>query len=537
MTVALYHSMDKVLPQECPTYALGQVSMLKNERFQCLVYVETSQKQNCKINVEGLGDAQVLFRRVKEVEVKYAVSQNRDDYVLSGEAGAYYDLLEDCSPSLSLTDEKPNVFLLSVCGDKTPLTAGEKEIFVKVEGVESAVASFSLTVVNCHLLPMDVFVTNWVHYDCISRVHNVELFSDGFYAVFERYLENYVAHGNNMLLTPLFTPPLDTEVGSERMTAQLVLVAYDGEKYSFDFTQLEYFLRFVLARGIEYIEFSHLLTQWGAKFCPKILVQEGGERIQKFGWHTPCNGEEYKNFLRSFLPALMDFLEGMGVKEKCYFHLSDEPPEDCIDNYEEISRLVTPLLQGCKIMDALSSFEFEKRKLTGVNVVAINDVTPFLENGVSHAVYNCCLPANGYYTNRFICFPSQRMRVLGILMYHNNAQGYLHWGYNFYNAYLSKGAIDPYETVDVNGVYPAGDAFIVYPVEGGCVDAIRHETFLESMQDFRALKTLESLTDREYVLSLLAGSELSGYNGYPRDMVWLSDLREKVNREIMKRSV
>ena len=35
-------------------------------------------------------------------------------------------------------------------------------------------------------------------------------------------MDNAVAHGVNLLYTPLFTPPLDTQVGGERTTVQLV---------------------------------------------------------------------------------------------------------------------------------------------------------------------------------------------------------------------------------------------------------------------------------------------------------------------------
>ncbi len=538
MKIHIYNAMDKVLPGARPTAVLSCISALKNERINFLLYVD-SQKGYGSIRVHGTGETPVLCRRVKAVDVVYPISKAKDDYILSDCAGKYYDLLEPCNAdAIAFIAEEPNVFLISVCADQVAMEGGAHTLCVRVL-VEGACAEerLSLRVVNCALVQNDVFVTNWMHYDCIAQWHGVPVFSKAFYEVFESYLKSYVTHGNNMLLTPIFTPALDTEVGGERLTAQLVDISLREGEYDFDFTRLKAFLQFVLSRGIEYIEFSHLLAQWGAKYCPKIIVREGEEEYDAFGWKTECNGEKYKAFLSAFLPRLIALLEEMGIKERCYFHLSDEPPEDCVEGYQVLSEYVKPLLKGCKIMDALSSFEFEKRKLTDTNVVSIDAVKPFLEKGVAHAVYNCCLPTNRYYTNRFMCFPALRMRVLGVLMYVNDAKGYLHWGYNFYNAYLSKGAIDPYQTVDVGGVYPAGDAFIVYPVEGGCTDSIRHETFLESMQDFRALKTLESLTGREYVLSLLRDGRVEDYNVYPHEIAWLVGLREKINAEIERRIV
>ena len=110
---------------------------------------------------------------------------------------------------------------------------------------------YELEVIDACLQSAPIKKTNWMHYDSICRMHGVEPFSLGFYKAFENYLAAYTRSGFNMLLTPLFTPPLDTEIGHVRTTAQLVGVAVEKEGYSFDFTNLKYFLDFVLSRGIE----------------------------------------------------------------------------------------------------------------------------------------------------------------------------------------------------------------------------------------------------------------------------------------------
>lgn len=46
-------------------------------------------------------------------------------------------------------------------------------------------------------------------------------------------------NGVNMILTPLFTPPLDTQVGGERPTVQLVDVIVMDRGYSFGFGKLK----------------------------------------------------------------------------------------------------------------------------------------------------------------------------------------------------------------------------------------------------------------------------------------------------------
>ena len=47
--------------------------------------------------------------------------------------------------------------------------------------------------------------------------------------------------GINMILTPQFTPPLDTGVGYERTTVQLVEVFKEADGWRFDFKNLRRF--------------------------------------------------------------------------------------------------------------------------------------------------------------------------------------------------------------------------------------------------------------------------------------------------------
>lgn len=111
----------------------------------------------------------------------------------------------------------------------------------------------------------------------------------------------------NMLYVLLFTPPLDTEVGCERKTVQLVRVYKNGGKFCFDFGELKKFLSFASEKGIQYFEMSHLATQWGGKYCPKIVALEDGNEKKIFGWETSSCGREYEEFYGVFCPSWMNF--------------------------------------------------------------------------------------------------------------------------------------------------------------------------------------------------------------------------------------
>ena len=85
-------------------------------------------------------------------------------------------------------------------------------------------------------------------------------------------------HGMNMILTPVFTPALDTEIGKERPCTQLVEITKNDAGYHFDFARLARWVETAKDCGISKFEISHFFTQWGAKCAPNIYVTENGER-------------------------------------------------------------------------------------------------------------------------------------------------------------------------------------------------------------------------------------------------------------------
>ena len=134
---------------------------------------------------------------------------------------------------------------------------------------------------------------------------------------------------------------------------------------------------------------------------------------------------------------------------------------------------------------------------------------------------------------------SARNRIMGVLMYLYDIKGFLHWGFNYYYTQYSREAVNPYEMTHAGYAFASGDAFLVYPgKDGNPLDSLRAEVQDEGLLDLRALKLLESLTDREYVEKIIyEGSPVKpmNFSSYPRSAQWLLDLRERVAAEIEKR--
>lgn len=530
-------ALEKLLPNNEPTMYETKGSALKGERyhFQFAFKGVSDTKRGNTIRVESeLGDC-VQVRNVGLAPSTF-IAPHTDDYYLTKDCtlipdpllpidkaglAIYYGQWRTVWVTVSLpNDVKAGVY---------PITL----TMCDVDGATLATATYSLEVIDARLPQTDLLLTNWMHYDCICAKHGVKIWSERFYRVFDSYLKAYTDSGFTMLFMPLFTPPLDTNIGDERMTAQLVGVEKNGGRYAFNFDKLKKFLRFAQKRGIRNFELSHLFTQWGGRACPKIMANVEGKEQRIFGWDVPADDPSYVEFLKEFLPALKKTLTELGVWEHCYFHLTDEPSEESVAAYAKCRSLVKAYIGDRPIIDAMSHYEFYERGLVDIPIASMESYTNFAKHDVSPLfVYNCCFPTDGYYSNRFLNLPCDRTRVLGLQLYQTGVQGYLHWGFNFYNSFLSLEEIDPYAITDASGGFTSGDAFIVYPGRQGANGSIRSETVNDGFQDYRALKALESYIGKEKTLAFLAEKGVDGYQTYPRNTRVYKELREEMNAMI-----
>ncbi|MBQ7095591.1 MAG: DUF4091 domain-containing protein [Clostridia bacterium] len=386
---------------------------------------------------------------------------------------------------------------------------------------------------NLAIKENDLLFTQWLHCDSIADFHGAKMMSKKHWKLIENYIKTAARTGITMLLTPLFTPPLDTAIGAERPTMQLIGVKKSGETYTFDFSLLEKWVALCRQYGIQYFELSHLFTQWGVAYCPKILVEIEGKQVKEFGWHTDAMGAAYQNFLSQFLPALTKKLRAMGIAEKCYFHISDEPKstrEGDYENYLAAKNFIKPYIEGFKLIDALSNIEFFENGLIDIPVCKTNGLEPFLEADIKERwCYYCCSQGQEV-SNRFLAMPSYRTRILGAQLFLYDMVGFLHWGYNFYYSEHSHYKINPYASADGMMTWPAGDPFSVYPYKDGAIESIRTVIFYQALQDRMLLKMLaEKIGLEEAKKWVHQQAEMTlTFKQYPRNKEFLETLHDKI---------
>lgn len=537
----LLSSLEKVFQDEEPVYRPEclMLSALWGETvsFQVAYTGNAFMRERLSLRICSDIADHIRARTVEQVPVGRATNGIVDDNYLRTTPGLYPDLLRDLPEDgkvIVCSNQWRSLWIDVRVEEGIP--AGSYEIRVELWKEEKRVcaSTMKLYVVGAHLPKQKIMHTEWMHADCLADYYGVPVFSEEHWQILENYFAEYADRGGNMMLVPLFTSPLDTAVGLERSTTQLVDVKVEKGVYSFGFDKVERWIKLCRKYQIEYFEMSHLFSQWGAKYAPKVVAQVDGKEEKIFGWHTPAVGE-YTKFLHSFLPALIRKLKEWDIAQSTYFHISDEPREEHLESYRAVKESLGDLLNGFHTFDALSSYEFYRHGLIDKPIPANNEIEEFLAHGLTDMWTYYCTHQFREVSNRFMSMPSARTRIYGVQLYKYRIIGILHWGYNFYNSQFSIRHINPYQVTDADNAFPSGDAFLVYPgADGHPEESIRMMVHYEALTDLRALTFLESLTSREHVMELIEGelSEPLTFFTYPKSDMYLLNLRNRVNREI-----
>ncbi|MCL2023010.1 MAG: DUF4091 domain-containing protein [Oscillospiraceae bacterium] len=541
MQTQILSSLAKVFPDEKPVdEQISGFSMLKNERKSFQLAFCSDIDKDISIEIKSPLKGQISVFSVGLVPAQVAKYDNSDDFILrNGRPGLYPDPLFPITGKIAAktTGQWQSLWFELEPDGKF---IGDQKIEILLNGQPAG--KITVNIINAALPEQELMCTFWFHTDSLMHWYGCDAFSEEYWRAVENYAACAVRHGINMLLTPLFTLPLDTAVGGERPTHQLVDVEKTGENYTFGFRKLERWIDVCDRVGVKYIEFSHLFTQWGAKHAPKIMANVDGEYRRVFGWDTKANSREYREFLTQFAAALLKFIDRRGIHKRCVFHVSDEPERRHYRSFKRAAQLIRQLFAGFKIIDALSDYKFYKKGLVSIPVVTNNHAHVFWEKAAKRTelerwVYYCCNQRTDYVSNHFLAMPSQRNRIIGWQIYKFGVKGFLHWGYNFWAMQFSKGFVNPFEVTDAGGGFAAGDSFVVYPgADFLPLSSINLKVFHEALQDMRAMCLLENKIGKDAVIALIERDTRKplSFTEYPHDEAWMLAAREMVNEAIMQ---
>lgn len=525
----------------------SKLTMLSNETatFQLALCIKETGDVGArmKLTVESDISRYITAYAVGNVAVTKVGYGFSDEWFLQKTPGLYPDYLRKLGKGEEVYSANGlwQALLFNINEDALDIPAGTYKVKVTLESChdDKLMVSevFTVKVLGAKLPKQTMTVTNWIHYDCMSYFASCKPFSAKFWKVFRSYITLAVKNGQNMILTPAFTPPLDTAIGKERPTVQLVGVEKTDAGYKFDFSQMEKFINVALGCGVEKFEHSHMFTQWGAYHAPKIVVRENGRNIKKFGWHTDAHGEEYTEFISAYIPAVIEFLESKGWLERFFFHVSDEPVPENLESYSKASRIMHSLLGDLPSGDALSKYRFYEDGIVKIPIAKSRDIADFIGKCDNLWLYFTGAESRNYLSNRLIGMSAERNLVLGLQLYYYDIKGFLQWAFNAHHTTLCKSFVNPYSSSDNNMHFVGGTSYLVYPEVDGATPSLRLVYFRDIMQSVRACQLLEGMTDRKNVMSII--DEIIPDFGIKCKVTreQMMAVRDRINNEIEKHTL
>ena len=234
-------SLEKVfLDEELKASEYRQGSALRGERFSFQIACGLVGEERVKVSaqIQCPLNADIELFEVGQVPVTFPAFSNHDKDYLRSTPGLFPDPLYLHKGEMNVINGQWRCLWVSVvvpedATGSVPITVG----LYNADKLEEQLAEviFQLDVIAATLPKQRLFHTEWFHVDCLATWYNVEVFSEEHWNILKNYMSNAAQFGVNMLLTPIFTPPLDTQVGGDRPTVQLVDVILQNGQYSFQF--------------------------------------------------------------------------------------------------------------------------------------------------------------------------------------------------------------------------------------------------------------------------------------------------------------
>ena len=525
----LASSLTRVFPQT-PSQAAVPLNLLaaRNSRiaFQACFRNNSSKVKKIECTVEGARDIKPVIRLVGLVPMPQ-FTPITDLEELDG-VGHYPGLAPDpLMPETTVTaapfSSRSFWITLNVPAGMKP---GKYKLKVNITwenvyfGIERGKKGkielpLELDVAQMVVKPRENFnVIHWVRHEATWNYYNTDMFDERWWELTRAQYVDLLDHGTNVASVPVL---FIIKPVSKRPCQLLIVNEPSPGKYEFDWSRVDRFVKMCKEIGFKKFEWSHLWVYWGVKNPTRIYKKVNNEYVLLWPPDISVFSDTFVNFLKQFLPQFHKFLQKHDVLKDSYFHLSDEPAAADLENYRRAQKILNALAPWMHpIMDALSNINYGRQGLVDIPVPQLPGAKAYYDEKIPHWVYFCTSP-KGDYLNRFFDTPLPKLRMAGFLFYHLKADGFLHWGYNYWNKLESEQAVDPFTRADA-GVYPEipyGDPFVVYPGPDGPISSIRWEVFAEALQDFAILQTAGIDKDDKRF------AELRTYADYPKSENWI----------------
>lgn len=228
MKVKIISSLEKCFLNEKieQKVAFEKASCFKNELFHFGICYQASDKNStgyAYLSVESEIAEYVNVSRIEPVPVQLAARPWSDNLFIKKEPGLYPDVMQPLEENKRLAvannlrslmvevdtkgEVKPGIYPITFCFDFAHTYTNEIKGQYKV--------TFNLEIIDAELPKQELKFTEWFYCDSLKCYYNTNTFDDRHFEIIENFAKTAVRYGVNTLLTPIFTPPLDTYVGGE----------------------------------------------------------------------------------------------------------------------------------------------------------------------------------------------------------------------------------------------------------------------------------------------------------------------------------
>ncbi len=236
---------------------------------------------------------------------------------------------------------------------------------------------------------------------------------------------------------------------------------------------------------------------------------------------------EAKVYIKNACLQLDNYIKKMGLEDKWYFSISDEPDFPHVKDYQLLASYVHEFLPDIPILEATKARE----SLVGSIDVWCPTVDQYEMNrdffvarqkaGEEVWVYTCLDPG-GPWLNRMLDQEKLRQVWFGWTASLMDVTGYLHWGFNYY-----QNGVDPWKQSVVpffhaggpkaaRNQLPAGDSHIAFPYEGEFVGGARLRAMAIGMQDYILLQMLREKDEAK--ADFIINRVVRGYKDYSKSI-------------------
>ncbi|HTL30046.1 MAG TPA: DUF4091 domain-containing protein [Tepidisphaeraceae bacterium] len=522
-------SLQRVFPASPPGEKTLSLLAARHGRiaFQACIRNGRTQPTAVECAIRGADDLNPQIRFVGLVPMPH-LTPHTDPKELDG-AGMLPGLVPDPlmperKATIGMNESRSFWITLTIPSDAKP-GPRELQVTLTIDGGKTNIElPVKLEISDFTIQPRkDFHVIHWWRGEATWDYYHTEMFDQRWYDLTKAQLEDMLAHGSDVVYVPIFFNRRETF----RRPCQLLIVDEpETGKYVFDWSEVKKFVTMCKQIGFKRFEWSHIWIYWGVENPIRVYRKVDGQYVMLWPPNEKATGPVYVNFLKQFLPEFKKFLDDEGILETSYFHLSDEPGSgQHIENYKRARQVLRELAPWMKVMDALSDVNYGKQGLTDIPIPIVSSAKAYVDAKIPHWVYYCCGPT-GAWLNRFLDTPLPKVRMSGLLFYRFGANGFLHWGFNYWHKMEKEEIGDPWHDAS-NSSWPGipyGDPFMIYPGPDGPIDSLRWEVFAEALQDYAILQTAGIEPDDPML------ADLKTYANFPKNEEWIRAAMEKILR-------